>query len=113
MRIATGCDLIHLPTFAEAAKRGGQVFLDKIFSPQELRDHTDTENLAGVFAAKEAVMKALDLPPGSWQQILVTKKPSDRPQVTLQNQPDGLESADISISHDGDYAMAVATILFT
>ncbi len=110
-------------------ERGGGRFLDKIFTPRELavsekmdpirgregsqRASTSNgiESLAGIFAAKEAVVKALELKPGDWHKIEVIKNQNGRPEIKLLELNNRIISQDISISHDGDYAMAVAIFL--
>jgi holo-[acyl-carrier protein] synthase len=62
--------------------------------------------LAGTFAAKEAVMKALDLTPApAWaRRIRITREPSGRPAARVEAHA----PVSISISHDGPVAVAVA-----
>jgi phosphopantetheine--protein transferase-like protein len=69
------------------------------------------ERLAGIFAAKEAVLKALELKAGSWKKIEVRKTKEGRPEVRLIGLDKNIKSQDISISHDGQYAVAVAIFL--
>lgn len=63
-------------------------------------------HLAGTFAAKEAVMKALDLTPApAWaRRIRIERAPSGRPVALV----DGAPAVAVSISHDGPVAVAVA-----
>lgn len=91
--------------------RGGDVFLSKIFSPHELSSHTSTESRAGVFAAKESIIKALRLPGGSWHKIEIRSEDNGRPVMTLEEHDIAIKSLDISISHDGEYAMAVVAFI--
>ncbi len=89
-------------------------------------------HLGGHWAAKEAVIKAwstslasapppLDLDEVDWRQIEVVHDHWDRPSILLHGRladevahsvdPDGLGIAwHVSISHDGDYAMAVVVL---
>lgn len=78
---------------------------ERIFTPDELRDKT-VEQLAGMFAAKEAVLKAMGLQAGAWHDIKIAKKPSGKPFARVAKKEIGL-----SISHDGDYAIAIALCL--
>lgn len=99
MRI--GCDIVCISEFKKRAQKGGEAFLKKVFLPSELRRDPDSwEHLAGIFAAKEAVMKAADIPPGSWLEIEIEHHPSGRPICRLVE--------DISVSHEKDYVIAVA-----
>ncbi len=106
MRIKAGSDLVYMPGFRNALGR----IKDRVFSPFELKNPKDsnTEHLAGVFAAKEAVIKALGLKPGCWLGIEIVNKKSGKPVVKLaKNLGKGkMLSCDLSISHDGKYAVA-------
>ncbi len=102
--IKCGVDLVFIPEFEERAKRGRKGFLRKIFLERELRN-TESSHLAGVLAAKEAVMKALGLPAGSWHKIEVSYDKNGRPRARVSGKK--VKSCDLSISHAGDYAIAV------
>ena len=97
MRI--GCDLVSIEKFSKSVERGGNKFLQKIFLPSELKN-SDMEHLAGIFAAKEAIIKTLDLPPASWLEVEIQHHLSGRPKCHLVT--------DVSISHNKDYAIAFA-----
>ncbi|MBI2550573.1 holo-ACP synthase [Candidatus Woesearchaeota archaeon] len=127
MRARVGVDLVYLPRFRKVMGK----IRDTVFSPSELKSLKDSEakhkscygrtvqsayadlHIAGIFAAKEAVMKALSLKAGSWLNIEVANKKSGKPVVKLaKNLSKGkIVSCDLSISHDGDYAMAVFVAL--
>lgn len=111
MNIKIGCDLVNTEKFQKSAERGGSAFLNKIFSAHELSGNPTPQTLAGLFAVKEAVKKALDLEADDWKKIEIIKNKNGRPNVKLTNIKESIASNDISISHDGDYAMAVATFL--
>lgn len=57
MIIKTGCDLVEIKKFKASAERGSKKFLNKIFSNQELASSSSMPSLAGIFAAKEAIIK--------------------------------------------------------
>lgn len=99
-----GVDLVFIPEFKERARRGGESFLKKIFLEGELKK-TDISHPAGVFAAKEAVMKALGLSPGEWLKIKISYQKSGKPRVRVSGKE--IKNSDLSISHAGDYALAV------
>jgi len=112
MIIRCGVDLVHIPKFKKSLKRGGENFLRKIYHEQELKK-TDTAHLAGIFAAKEAVMKALSLPTDSWHNIFIIHKPDGQPQVEIISLPAGeaghkssIINHSLSISHNGSYVIA-------
>lgn len=97
-----GIDLVHIPEFKKQLVTGGEHFLQKAFSDDELRNKA-TEHLAGVWAAKEATVKAGGLSINHWTDIHITYDRDGRPSATV----DG-EHYDISIAHHGEYAVAVA-----
>lgn len=74
------------------------------------------QTVAGRFAAKEAVLKALGLGLGDMplREISIIKLPSGRPEVRLMGEAKrkaeelGAKRIHISISHDGAYAIAQA-----
>jgi phosphopantetheine--protein transferase-like protein len=111
MKIKTGCDLVHIKKFEKSMKRGGGAFLSNIFSPHELSNNPSIESLAGLFAAKESTKKAFEITSKNWKEIEITKNKSGKPSIKIDELQDIIMSSDISISHDGDYAIAVATFL--
>lgn len=105
MNIKTGIDIVEIARFGQVLKESGPLFLQKVFHEEELtRD--DPVYLAGTFAAKEAVMKALSLPMGSWHDIRIIRHKDGSPIVELLSFKEELESSSLSISHDGEYAIA-------
>lgn len=111
MDIKIGTDLTSIPKFEKAVKRGGSNFLNRIFHPSELK-RPDAPHLAGVFAAKEAIIKTAVLPLGSWKLIEISHEKSGRPRVEILDSRRAckLRQIDVSISHDGDYAIATAIV---
>jgi len=80
---------------------------EKIFLPPEFFGR-EAHQLAGIFAAKEAISKALSMPPGHWLDIVIEHLPSGAPDVVLLGSHPKPQELSISISHDGEYAMACA-----
>ena len=74
-----------------------------IFSAEELSESIET--MAGKFAAKEAYFKALG-EKRDWKSVLVAKHDTGAPYLIC---PEG-ERAKVSISHDGEYAIAIVLI---
>ena len=99
-----GVDLVFIPDFKKRAQRGKKGFLKKIFLEGELKN-TEVSHLAGVFAAKEAVLKASGLPVGRWHEIEIDYQESGKPKVRVSGKE--IKNGDLSISHVGDYAVAV------
>ena len=97
-----GIDLVYLPEFK---KRFKNISLDKVFLSLELSQNPKPESLAGIFAAKEAFFKAIGAKE-DWLEVWIGKdnlgKPSLNSNLLKNNQ-----KAQISISHAGDYAIAI------
>ena len=112
-----GTDIIEIKRIHNALARHGDVFLNKILTPQEkeycLRFNDPVPSIAGRFAAKEACAKALGTGIGehlTWKDMEITKEPSGRPLLTLSNkaiQHFGNLSLCVSISHCKEYATAI------
>jgi len=112
MSLHIGCDVVSISRFRQCLSQGGTAFLERTFLPSE-QTGASIERLAGFFAAKEAACKALSIPAGHWQQICVTHDPSGAPKILLFGSLPRVQEISLSISHDGDYTMAVvvATLL--
>jgi phosphopantetheine--protein transferase-like protein len=97
-----GIDLAFIPEFrARLADSGGKI-VELAFRSSE-RQSPQPEHLAGLWAAKEAVVKAAAVAPSKWTDIVITHAGSGKPHARLG----GKEFA-ISVAHRGDYAVAVA-----
>ncbi len=105
MKIRSGIDIVEAKEFKASLKSGGPTFLHRVFLPSELTRPEPT-HLAGVFAAKEAVIKALALPIGSWLAIEIRYEQSGRPFAVVDS-PVTLKDSDLSISHTKTVAVAV------
>jgi phosphopantetheine--protein transferase-like protein len=112
LAIRTGIDLVRLDEFKKSRQRAGASFDHRVFTPEEL-DGADDLHLAGAFAAKEAAFKALGLPRGQWHIVQLLHEPSGRPALKFGAGFDSrrVVSCDVSISHTGDYVVAVVTAL--
>lgn len=97
-----GIDLVHIPEFQRQLDAGGPHLLEKMFIRLELENRS-IEHLAGLWAAKEAVMKAASEPPLRMTDVVITHDSSGRPHASF-----AARSFDVSISHHGDYVVAVA-----
>jgi holo-[acyl-carrier protein] synthase len=107
--VRVGIDLVSVRRIAELAE--DRDFLARVFQPAELAD-TRPEHLAGLLAAKEACFKALGVP-ARWLEVAVAADPSGRPTLRLGpgTCPPSVASFDVSISHEGDFAVAVVVAL--
>lgn len=112
MVVKTGTDIVHIEKFRQSFRKYPNKFKKDIFFNSELQN-SEIQHLAGLFAAKEAVIKALDLGPGSWKKIEIMSEKSGKPFVKLLGEAGErkIESCDLSWSHHGDYVVAVAVFL--
>ena len=112
MEIKTGIDILRKRRFLGSMKRGGKAFLERTFTPQELRQNTK-EQLASIFCMKEAVMKALELPGNSWLMISTSRKENGKVVSSLLTQAIAgrIASLDTSISHDGEWIIGIAVCI--
>jgi len=115
-----GVDSIELERIARVFAEHGDRFLQKIYTQSE-RDYfarwaDPVPRLAGRFAVKEAVMKALGTGWSSgvrWRDIEVKRHPSGKPIVELHGRAreiqDHMEVTAIhcTITHSRDHAMGV------
>ena len=90
-------------------------FLEKFLSPQEILLVKNHRTAAGFWAAKEATSKALGCGIGaecSFHDITITKTAKGAPILELSTKVKeqfNIDSSALSITHDGDYAIAVVT----
>ena len=113
MILGVGVDVCSLERFAAASGRPG--FLDKVLTASEQRGTQQT--LAGRFAAKEALAKALGAPPGlSWRDCEVFSDETGRPFFSVAGGVDermeelGVSRLHLSISHDAGVAVAMVVV---
>lgn len=119
-----GVDIIKISRMAEIVQRSGELFLKRVFTNAEReagREHHDpAAYYAATFAAKEAVFKLFSI---GWdsgvdmQEIEVHRGQHGVPQVELNGRFAQLANkhADarvlLSLSYDGDTAIAVAALV--
>jgi holo-[acyl-carrier protein] synthase len=120
MKLATGIDLIEIARIEEVVSRHGKHYLERIYTPAELEQcGRRAESLAGRFAAKEAVAKALGSGIGdvSWKEIEVLGDEQNAPILTLHGTAEkrakelGLETWSVSISHSQSHSVAFVVAL--
>lgn len=111
-----GTDIVHIPRFEKVFT---EEFSKKYFTERE-RAYLATkkrpmESAAGIFAAKEATLKALKTGMGngvSLAEIEVLHDENGAPSLHFLKRNLSIgEVFDVSISHDGEYAIAVVEYL--
>lgn len=105
-----GIDILEIKRFAPLGKNRDSRFLANNFSKKEL-DYcfsfkNPTPHLAGIFAAKEAVFKALGQNDILLSLIEIGRNKSGQPEVWIKNR--WQKSILISISHSKKIAAAIA-----
>jgi holo-[acyl-carrier protein] synthase len=115
MSLVAGVDMIEIERVREALARQGDRFLNRIFTPRELEENQrKVESLAGRFAAKESVAKALGCGIGDvgWKEIEVLRGERGAPQLELHGEAErmanglGIRIWSVSISHTQNEAIA-------
>ena len=115
MILRTGVDLIEIARIEEVVSRHGKHYLERIYTPAELElCGKRVESLAGRFAAKEAVAKALGCGIGDvkWKEIEILGDEQNAPELhlygkaTQKAQGLNLTSWSVSISHDQSHVVA-------
>jgi holo-[acyl-carrier protein] synthase len=112
-----GVDIVKVERIREALERFGQRFSDRVLTPREQRYvRARPETFAGRWAAKEAVSKVLGLGVRGvgWRDIEIERLPTGQPSVTLHGRAAqragqlGMGRIAVSISHESEFAVAVA-----
>jgi holo-[acyl-carrier protein] synthase len=114
MIIGTGVDITEVRRLRQAIEKWGEEFLNRVFTKGELenaRTHVSLyQHLAGRFAAKEAVFKALGDKGLNWKDVQILNDKEGRPICKLLNGKNKDLDVHISISHIKNYALAQAII---
>jgi holo-[acyl-carrier protein] synthase len=119
--LGIGTDITECLRIARMIERHGELFLNRVYTEEELRycqcRKQATQHFAGRWAAKEAVLKALGtgwVRGISWRDVEIRNQPGGRPVVTLHDgaleaaRKIGVRKVLISISHCHTHAMAFA-----
>ncbi len=100
----------------DAINKHGLKFKERFLNKSEINIATKIETVAGFWAAKEAISKALGCGIGhelSFLDILISKNSKGAPEFNLTQSAQTkhqISSASLSISHDGNFAIAVVII---
>ena len=108
MIVGVGVDVVDLQRFRDTLARTPGV-ADRLFTPSE-RDGSE-QTLAAIFAAKEALAKALGVPDQlAWHDVEVTHNQHGRPIMTVTDPAFADLSVHVSLSHDGGVAVATVVV---
>lgn len=111
--LGIGTDIIEVERIRESIQRNSR-FVDRVFTTAEI-DYANGRqarylHLAGRFAAKEAVAKAIG-ESLSWHDVEIANSPNGRPFVILHGKAKAAVGEcvmHITISHTKNYAIATA-----
>ncbi|HET9681786.1 MAG TPA: holo-ACP synthase [Candidatus Limnocylindrales bacterium] len=112
-----GIDIIKVSRIRDALARFGARFSARVLTEGERRYVRDRpETMAGRWAAKEAVSKVLGLGVRGigWREIEIERLPTGQPAVRLHDRAArraeqlGMGRIAVSISHEDDFAVAIA-----
>jgi holo-[acyl-carrier protein] synthase len=119
MIVGIGLDLVKIDRVRAIAERWKARFLDRLYTPAERRycmaRPSPYASLAGRFAAKEALLKALGTGWSDgigWRDIQVLNDRAGRPRAAVSGRVKtllkraGVTDIHLSLSHDSDYAVA-------
>ena len=123
MILGLGTDLVAVPRLEAVLRRHGDRFLRRVFTDAEqaecLRRARPAVHLAARLAAKEAAMKAMGSGWGEgvrWQDVEICSDGATPPSLRLSGvartraEARGIRQTQVSLSHDGDYALAVVVV---
>ena len=117
-----GNDIIEIERIRQAIERSS-LFVERVYTPHEIdycesRNKGRYESFAGIYAAKEAFIKALGtgMRHGSWQDIEIYHDELGAPLIRLQDtfkdiyETVGYTDIHVSISHCREYAMSTVIL---
>jgi holo-[acyl-carrier protein] synthase len=120
--IRIGLDVQSIEEVRDSLEEFGDRYTQRLFTPHEIEssagdNSTRASSLAGRFAAKEAVMKVLDIEDHvpSMKSIEIWRDDGHRPTVRLQGlaaelaHQQGIDHFSLSLSHSG--GVAAATVI--
>jgi holo-[acyl-carrier protein] synthase len=112
--IGTGVDITEVKRLRQAVEKWGEEFLNRVFTKEELKNAKTRgslyQHLAGRFAAKEAVFKALGDIGLNWKDVQILNNKEGKPCCMILNGRGKKLDVHISISHVKNYAVANAII---
>lgn len=119
-----GVDLVAVGRMRRVVERWNERFLRRVFTQEELnyclKRRDPIPHLAARFAAKEATLKALGIGLSMgvrWTELEVRRKPGQPPILVLSGRSravgraKGASQVLLSLTHDGDYALAQALLM--
>ncbi len=112
-----GTDIVNIQRIKSMIDKYGIKFQQRFLTEGEIDSSRRVESLAGLWAAKEAIAKALGCGIGAdlaFHDIIITKDERGAPHFRLTptaQERHPIKTSSLSISHDGDFAIAVVAII--
>lgn len=122
VNVAVGIDIIEVDRVRKVFEHHGERFLKRVFTEIEAwQCRSKAERLAGRFAAKEAISKALGtgIHGVAWREMEVVQLRSGRPSVRLYGKAKlraeqlGLSAFDVSMADLKTFSIAIAVAIST
>ena len=124
MQIRQGVDIVSVDRLEGVARRHGQRFLNRVFTREEQlyceSKRFKFEHYAARFAAKEAMMKAMEIRRQNrlrFREIEVKRRPTGKPEIFLSPEsrtrfglPQGIQ-IELSMAHERRYAVSFVLLL--
>ena len=109
MVVRVGLDLVEVARIERAMRRPG--FVERVLTPAERAICTTPARVAGRWAGKEAVAKAVGTHLG-WQQVEILPDAEGRPFVQVRDEIFNSQwfALHLSITHERTHAAAVAVL---
>jgi len=111
-----GTDIVQISRIENSILKYGDKFKKRFLSTEEIAMAKSISSLAGYWAAKEAISKALGCGIGvklAFHDILLKKDNLGAPSFILSDKAQDthkIKKSSLSISHDGGFAIAVVAI---
>ncbi|MDK2930948.1 MAG: holo-[acyl-carrier protein] synthase [Bacillota bacterium] len=119
--VGVGVDIVEVARIRELMERKGDRLEGRVFTSEEMKSSAGGryDRLAGRFAAKEAVAKALGtgIRGFGWSEIEIAEEPCGKPYVRLTGRAAnvaaqrGVVRVEVSIAHTRDTAIAFAVAI--
>jgi len=111
-----GTDIIQVNRLENSLEKFGDKFKEKFLTQIEIENTKKIESIAGLWASKEAISKALGCGISKelrFQDIIISKNNRGQPSFELSERARKnfhIKSSSLSISHDGGFAIAVVAL---
>jgi holo-[acyl-carrier protein] synthase len=114
MIVGLGVDITEVSRIKKACEKWEESFLNRVFTDEELINAKTRgslyQHLAGRFAAKEAVFKALGDAELNWKDVEILNDKDGKPFCKILNARGNEIEVIVSISHVKNYAVANAIV---